>query len=114
MSEIVFKKESNSMQDGILWHSQGLHISLNPVQRYVSPLFFLLLLKEISSTSSNTTVNTTRFKTGIKQLQRWNIMVLAGGINRSLNRCRDMRIPSLFFYFSSYPLLNEILSVVLI
>ena len=36
-------------------------------QRYVYPCFFLLLLKEISLTSSNTTSNTTRVKTGIKQ-----------------------------------------------
>ena len=46
-------------------------------------------------------------------------MVLAGvggggGILISLNQHRDMCIPSLFFYFSSYPLLNEILSVILI
>ena len=85
-------------------------MSLNPVKRYVSPLFFLLLLKEISSTSSNTT----RFKTRFKQLERGNIMALAGGIHISLNRRRDTCIPSLSFVFSSYPLLNEILSVILI
>ena len=56
-------------------------ISLNPVERYVSPLFSLLLVKEMSSTSSNTTINATRFKTGIKQLERWNIIALAGGIH---------------------------------
>ena len=42
-------------------------------------------------------------------------MVLAGGggggIHISLNQRRDMRIPSLFFDFSNYPLLNEILAV---
>ena len=90
---------------------RGIYISLNPVQRYVSPLFFLLLLKEISSASSNTT----RFKTGIKQLERWNIVALAGKIHISLNQRRDMCMPpSLLFDFSSYPLLNEIISVILI
>ena len=53
------------------------HIT-DPAQRYVYPLFFLLLLKEISSISIRTTSNTTRF-TGIKQLKRWIIMVLVRG-----------------------------------
>ena len=37
-----------------------------------------------------------------------------GGMHVSLNQRRDMCIPSLFFNFSSYPLLNEFLSVILI
>ena len=37
-----------------------------------------------------------------------------GGIHASLNQHRDMCILSLFFDFSSYPLLNEFLSVILI
>ena len=48
-------------------------------------------------------------------------MVLAGdgggggeGIHVSLNQGRDMCTPSLFTDFSSYPLLNEFLSVILI
>ena len=53
------------------------HIT-DPAQRYVYPLFFLLLLKEILPISIRTTSNTTRF-TGIKQLKRWIIMVLARG-----------------------------------
>ena len=47
-------------------------------------------------------------------MQRWKIVALVGGIHISLNRRRDMCIPSLFFDFSSYPLLNEIWSVILI
>ena len=46
-------------------------ISLNRCKDNVYPLFFLLLLKEMSSILSNT---------GIKQLERWNIVVLVGGI----------------------------------
>ena len=48
----------------------GIHISLNPLNRrrdMCIPCFFLLLLKEISSISSNTTSNTARVKTGMKQ-----------------------------------------------
>ena len=51
----------------MLWRSQGDTQITEPAQRCVYPLFFLLLLKEISSISSNTTSNTTRVKTGIKQ-----------------------------------------------
>ena len=47
-------------------------------------------------------------------MQRWKIVALAGGIHISLNRRRDMCIPSLFLDFLSYPLLYEILSVILI
>ena len=48
----------------------GIHISLNRCRDMCIPCFlvlFVLLLKEISSISSNTTSNTTRVKTGIKQ-----------------------------------------------
>ena len=45
----------------------GIHISLNRRRDMCMPCFFVLLLKEISSISSNTTSNTTRVKTGIKQ-----------------------------------------------
>ena len=45
----------------------GIHISLNRRRDMCIPCFFVLLLKEISSISSNTTSNTTRVKTGIKQ-----------------------------------------------
>ena len=78
------------------------HIT-DPAQRYVYPLFFLLLLKEISSISSiRTTSNTTRFKTGIKQLKRWIIMVLAGGgegIHVSLNQPEICVSPLYFLTF---------------
>ena len=45
----------------------GIHISLNRSRDMCIPCFFVLLLKEISSISSNTSSNTTRVKTGIKQ-----------------------------------------------
>ena len=45
----------------------GIHISLNRRRDMCIPCFFFLLLKEISLISSNTTSNTTRVKTGIKQ-----------------------------------------------
>ena len=51
----------------MMWRSQGDTQITEPAQRCVYPLFFLLLLKEISSILSNTTSNTTRVKTGIKQ-----------------------------------------------
>ena len=44
-----------------------IHISLNRRRDMCIPSFFLLLLKEISSIPSNTTSNTTRVKTAIKQ-----------------------------------------------
>ena len=45
----------------------GIHISLNRRREMCIPCFFVVLLKEISSISSNTTSNTTRVKTSIKQ-----------------------------------------------
>ena len=48
----------------------GIRISLNRRRDMCIPCFFVLfvlLLKEISSISSNTSSNTTRVKTGIKQ-----------------------------------------------
>ena len=45
----------------------GIHISLNRRRDMCIPCVFVLLLKEISSISSNTSSNTTRVKTGIKQ-----------------------------------------------
>ena len=47
--------------------ARGIQISLNRRRDMCIPCFFVLLLKEISSISSNTTSNTTRVKTGIKQ-----------------------------------------------
>ena len=47
-------------------------------------------------------------------MQRRKIVALTGGIHISLNRRRDMCIPSLVLDFLSYPLLYEILSVILI
>ena len=53
------------------WRSRGDTNITESAQSYLYPLhfllFYLLLLKEISSISSNTTSNTTRVKTGIKQ-----------------------------------------------
>ena len=91
-----------------------IHISLNRRRDICIPCFFLLLIKEISSIPSNTTSNTTRVKTGIKQHAKMEIAELVRGIHISLNRRRDMCIPSLFFEFSSCLLLNEIWSVILI
>ena len=45
----------------------GIQISLNRRRDMCIPCVVVLLLKEISSISSNTTSNTTRVKTGIKQ-----------------------------------------------
>ena len=44
----------------------------------VSPHFSSLAKRKYPR---NTTINTTRFKTGIRQLERWNIMALARGIH---------------------------------
>ena len=93
---------------------RGEHISLNRRRDMCIPCFFVLLLKEMSSISSNTTSNTTRVKTGIKQHAKTENCGAHRGDTLSLNRRRDMCIPSLVLDFLSYPLLNEILSVILI
>ena len=68
--------------------ARGIHTSLDRRRDKRIPCFFVLLLKEISSISFNTISNTTRVKTGIKQHAEMENL--------------------------SYPLLNEILSVILI
>ena len=89
------------------------HIT-EPAQGYVYPLFLCSLAEGISSISSTTTSNTTRVKTGIKQHAKMENCGARRGIHISLTRRRDMCIPSLVLDFLSYPLLNEILSVILI
>ena len=75
----------------------GIHISLNQRRDMCIPCFFVLLLKEISSISSNTTSNTTRVKTGIKQHAKLECCGTRRGIHISLNRRRDMCIPCFLF-----------------
>ena len=84
--QLRLRQESNNLKGRILLRSQGdTHIT-EPAQRYVYTLIFLLLLKEISSISSKTTINTTRLKIEIRRLERRNIMPLAVGIHEGPNR----------------------------
>ena len=84
----------------------GIHISLNRRRDMCIPCFFVLLLKEISSISSNTSSNTTRVKTGIKQQAKTQNCGAHRGIHISLNRRRDICIPCFFVL-----LLKEISSI---
>ena len=72
------------------------HIT-EPVQRYVYPLFFLLFLKEISSISPNTTINTPRFTDRNQTIWKVEFHCTPRGIHISLNQPRDMCIPCFFF-----------------
>ena len=103
---LFLRRNQTASRDGILWRSQG-ECTWTGAEICVSPLFFSCLRKYLRY-QSNTTTNTTWFKTAIKQLEKWDIMAFTGGIHISLNQRSDMCIPSLFFDFSSYSLLNEI------
>ena len=50
-----------------------------PVHRYVYPLFFLLLRKEVSSYHLKEIVTQLGLRQESNNMQRWNIVALAGG-----------------------------------
>ena len=57
------------------------HIT-EPAQRYVYPLFFFFsCCRKYRRYHLTTPSNTTRFRTGIKQFEKWNIVALAVGIH---------------------------------
>ena len=92
----------------------GIHISLNRRRDMCIPCSFVLLLKEYRRYHLTQLVTQLGLRQESNSMQRWKIVALAGGIHISLTRRRDMCIPSLVLDFLSYPLLNEILSVILI
>ena len=113
MWEIVFKKESNGMQRwNIVALASGGRGSTWPGQRFVYPLIFLLLQKgNILETQLLTQLGLRQESDNLKGGILWRSQG-EYTLYLSLNQCRDICIPSQFFDFSSYGLLDEILSVI--
>ena len=95
--------------------AEGIHISLTRRRDTCIPCFFFSCQRKYRPYNlSEQLVIQLGLRQESNNLKGGLLWCLLGGIHISLNQRRDMCIPSLFSDYSSYPLLNEVLSVILI
>ena len=94
--------------------AEGIHISLTRRRDTCIPCFFFSCQRKYRPYNLSEQLVIQLGLQESNNLKGGLLWCLHGGIHISLDQRRDMCIPSLFFDFSSYPLLNEILSVILI